>query len=114
MEGLSHDDVATKFNITFEQILAFATGSSRMPPIGFFDQPSICFQNCSSNVIHLPLQDMPFNNFVYYMTHGILNAAGFGQIWLYQFYHHVLYTGHSLICCLSSGHFIIIIFPVFN
>ena len=88
MEELSHDGVPTKFSIKFEDILAFATGSSSEPPMGFFEQPSISFQSCSpyprantcSNVVHLPLQDMTFINFVYYMTYGILNADGFGQI----------------------------------
>lgn len=85
---MSNDGITTKFSIKFEDILAFATGSSREPPIGFFDQPSLNFQNHSpfprantcSNVIHLPLQEMSFDKFVYYMTYGILNAAGFGRV----------------------------------
>ena len=88
VEGLSHDGIPTKFSIKFEDILAFATGATSEPPMGFFEQPSLNFQSSSpfprantcTNVIHLPLRDMPFTNFVYYMTHGILNSAGFGLI----------------------------------
>lgn len=88
VEGLSHDGVPTKFIVRFEDIMTFGTGSIGEPPIGFFEQPAISFQlsspypraNTCSNVIHLPLQDMSFNSFIYYMSHGILNAAGFGRI----------------------------------
>ena len=88
VEGLSHEGIHTKLNIKFEDVLAFATGASTVPPMGFIEQPSLCFQteslypraNTCSNVIFLSLIDVTFDLFVYYMTHGILNTAGFGQV----------------------------------
>lgn len=93
VKGVSHDGVGTEFEIRFENILAFATGSPSEPPIGFHPSPALSFQNSSpyprantcANVIYLPFKDlpepqMPFERFVYYMTSGILNTAGFGQV----------------------------------
>ena len=92
MKGVSHDGAEVELKISFENILAFATGSPAEPPIGFLPFPGLCFQSSSpyprantcANVIYLPFNEqgsqMPFERFTYYMTYGILNTAGFGQV----------------------------------
>lgn len=92
MKGVSHDGVNTEFQITFNNILAFATGSPTKPPLGFIVPPALGFQTCSpyprantcANVIYLPLctdgPQISFDKFVYFMTSGILNTAGFGRL----------------------------------
>ena len=48
VDGESHVDGTTStFEITFDKILAFATGARSEPPLGFGNQPSIAFQNFS-------------------------------------------------------------------
>lgn len=90
VEAVSHDGVTTHFEITFATIVAFATGCPSEPPVGFRPMPSIRFQttspypraNTCTNTVHLPIQQplLPFEKFVYYVTSGILNTAGFGRV----------------------------------
>ena len=89
VDGESHVDGTTStFEITFDKILAFATGARSEPPLGFGNQPSIAFQNFSpfptantcANVIKMPLQGMSFEKYSYCMSYGILNTAGFGRV----------------------------------
>lgn len=47
VEGLSRDGTLVKFNIKFEDILAFATGATSEPPMGFSEQPSLNFESRS-------------------------------------------------------------------
>lgn len=77
VEGVFHDGAPS---IRFEDIIAFATGATSEPPIGFENEPTISFQtkspypraNTCANVIYLPCK--------HYMTYGVLNTAGFGQV----------------------------------
>ena len=79
-----------EFQISFENILAFATGAFSEPPLGYEPHPSLSFQtnspypraNTCANTIYLSITEplVPFESFVYYMTSGILNSAGFGRV----------------------------------
>lgn len=85
---MSHDGAPSTFKIRFEDIIAFATGATSEPPIGFENEPTISFQtkspypraNTCANVIYLPCVEMSYANFKHYMTYGVLNTAGFGQV----------------------------------
>ena len=76
------------FDISFEDILTFVTGCPNEPPVGFNPVPTIKFQsncpypraNTCSNTIQLPLEHSSFESFVYFISYGILNTAGFGTV----------------------------------
>ena len=63
-------------------------GNTSGTSMGFIPRPSIHFQNqfklpsanTCGNQINLPLLKMDYDEFKYYMTFGIINTAGFGQI----------------------------------
>ena len=77
-------------SITFEQILAFTTGSPNEPPIGFDPPPHLDFQitspfrkaNTCVNTLFLSLciPRVNLERFNYFMISGILNTAGFGLV----------------------------------
>ena len=75
------------FVINLGDILAFATGVSSVPPIGFSSPSSIVFQetspfpisNACANILKLPLSVDSFNMFMYNFCYGISNAIGFGH-----------------------------------
>ena len=75
------------FKIIYNDILAFATGATTKPPVGFSPKPSIRFVddtfpkgNTCSNELYLPVQHIARESFIYAMTFGILNTVGVGQI----------------------------------
>lgn len=78
------------FDIHFHDILAFVTGATRPPPIGFQKTPKIQFpregpfpraNTCANSLILSVMQPMPdSNSYMYCLTFGILNTAGFGRI----------------------------------
>jgi len=76
------------FVINLGDILAFVTGASSVPPIGFTSPPSIVFQetspfpisNTCANILKLPLSVDSFNMFMYNFCYGISNAIGFGHV----------------------------------
>ena len=75
----------TEFKIGFDNILAFTTGSSSEPPIGFHPTPSLSFHSSSlyprantcANVLCLPLVQMSFENFVYFVSSGVWTLLDF-------------------------------------
>ena len=85
---MSHEGEEVQMTVKYEMILFFTTGAPREPPLRFDPTPSVSFQytspyprsNTCSNTIYLPTDEMPFNKFVYYMTYGITNTAGFGRV----------------------------------
>ncbi len=68
---MSHDGVPLRFEITFEDILVFATGSASEPPIGF-DYQYLVKHLC----IYLSADEIPYKNFKHCISYGILNTAG--------------------------------------
>ena len=85
------------FNLTLElgvdpgKILAFATGASNVPPMGFPVSPNISFiggddprqlptASTCSLTLKLPLTLTEYDNFKEHMTMAVLNTVGFGQI----------------------------------
>ena len=91
VEGTSLDGMPAKFTISYHMILSFATGCPSEPPAGFRNDPCLRFQysspyptaNTCTNTIHLPLYGFScdsFENFVYCMSSGVLNSAGFGRV----------------------------------
>ena len=78
------------FILDYTSILAFTTGASYPPPIGFSKKTTIAFQynspfprsNTCANTLYLPAaHPLPsLEQFVYNIAFGILNAAGFGCV----------------------------------
>ena len=77
-------------NITFSDILMFATGTDDVPPGGFDIQPTLEFDmssqrypsaNTCSCTLRIPTSRLGFGyeNFKEDMTFGFLNAVGFGS-----------------------------------
>ena len=75
-------------SITLSDILAFGTGVASEPPMGFYPKPKVAFSersryltaNTCTNTIHLPREEMDYNDFNYYAAFSIGNCAGFGQL----------------------------------
>ncbi len=88
MDGELEDGVVSKLKIRFEDILSFATGATSEPPIGFYTPPTLRFHdeiyfpkaNTCANVLSLSFLPMSYKKFVYYVSYGILNTAGFGRV----------------------------------
>lgn len=86
------DKEEADFMIKFEDIVAFATGAPYEPPLGFDPPPVILFQskspypraNTCTNTIYLPMgseaTELGLERFMYYLSSGILNTAGFGLV----------------------------------
>ncbi|XP_065887268.1 uncharacterized protein [Dysidea avara] len=80
------DQAKETFHISLEDIVVFATGMAEEPPMGFLPKPSLVFHsdrrhprsNTCANEIGIPVQRMPYEEFAYNMTYGILNTIGFG------------------------------------
>ncbi|XP_019862007.1 PREDICTED: G2/M phase-specific E3 ubiquitin-protein ligase-like [Amphimedon queenslandica] len=78
----------TEFSISLGDILAFATGASTVPPIGFCPQPSILFHkrskypeaNTCSNILRLSLLSESYEEFKELFCFSIANAIGFGKV----------------------------------
>ena len=78
------------FNLQFQDILAFVTGATHPPPIGFQKDPKIQFHNvgpyprantCANTLFLSVMQPMSdSDSCMYHLAFGILNAAGFGRI----------------------------------
>ena len=84
------------FNLTLElgvdpgKILAFATGASNVPPMGFPVSPNISFigddprqlptASTCSLILKFPLTLTEYDNFKERMTMAVLNTVGFGQV----------------------------------
>ena len=70
--------------ISFEDILIFATGSAAVPPMGFSPMPSLEFSDdigfpsasTCSNTLTLPLH-LQYDTFKHNLVYGILNSPGF-------------------------------------
>lgn len=77
-----------KLCVTFEYILAFATGAQRIPPIGFSPCPQIQFEqdspfptaNTCANCLNLPMSYHTYHEFKEKLVMAITNAIGFGQV----------------------------------
>ena len=77
-----------EMSITFENILAFATGAHKVPPTGFLPYPQIQFQqdspfptaNTCGNCLNLPILCRTYHEFKDKMAMAIMNAIGFGQV----------------------------------
>ena len=73
---------------SLQQILIFATGADRVPPLGFAPKPLIQFSdesnyptaNTCANILTLPLanNERCYEWFKNAMDFGILNSPGFG------------------------------------
>jgi hypothetical protein len=79
--------VAGLTQVTLSDILIFATGSRRIPPMGFSPQPTICFwedvrpkSNTCGMVLFLPTAQVVtnFEKFQEMMDDGIVNSPFFG------------------------------------
>ena len=78
------------FNLELQDVLAFVTGATKPPPIGFQKDLKIKFHtdgpypraNTCANTLFLsvkhPMPDV--DRYMYCLAFGILNAAGFGRI----------------------------------
>lgn len=85
---VDHEDKEVQLQIQYETILFFVTGAPREPPLKFDPTPSVGFQyvslyprsNTCSNTLYLPATDMPYAKFLYYVTYGMINTAGFGLV----------------------------------
>ena len=80
-----------EFSLNFGTVLEFATGAPSPPPAGFgMMKPTIAFHdmnqfprsNTCANTLYLPVGRplLSEDQFVYYMSYGILNVAGFGHV----------------------------------
>ena len=77
-----------KYRWQSHDILFFTTGAPREPPLKIDPTPSVSYQytspyprsNTCSNTIYLPTNEIPFEKFLYYMSSGITNPAGFGRV----------------------------------
>ena len=79
------------FSLTFEVLLAFATGAPTPPPAGFSPEPTLTFghtesvypkSNTCSNKLIIPIVK-PFpttDDFCHFMAYGITNSAEFGRV----------------------------------
>lgn len=79
-------------NITLESVLAFVTGSSHIPPIGFSPQPSISFchddsnrklhVSTCSNTLYFPVSEvlLDCSKFKEEFISCMLNSPGFGNV----------------------------------
>ena len=71
---------------SLNEVLIFATGADRIPPLGFFPRPSIAFSQESryptakacANILTLPTAHDSYVSFKESMDFGILNSPGFG------------------------------------
>ena len=78
------------FNLQLQDLLAFVTGATHPPPIGFQKEPKIQFHNdgpfprantCANKLILSVMQPIPdADSYMYFLAFGILNTAGFGRI----------------------------------
>ena len=86
--AVSHDGEEVELYIGYENILFFATGAPREPPLKFNPPPSVSFHkngpypssHTCTNTLLLPLGVTTFEEFVYYVTYGITSTAGFGHV----------------------------------
>ena len=77
-----------KFNIKLSHILAFTTGNTTIPPMGFSPTPNINFHeksvfptaNTCANTLSLSLLNETYATFKYNFCLGITNAIGFGRV----------------------------------
>ena len=82
------DKTMATFKIAPHDILSFATGAASVPPLGFIPTPSLQFDDTSffprantcANTLYLPLRSMNIDEFIFYMSFGVCNAAGFGRV----------------------------------
>lgn len=77
----------TKFVLTLEMIVFFATGLPQAPPAGFNPKPVLIFHE-NDNLPHadtcahqlsLPLK-LTYEKFKYQLNYAVLNTEGFGQV----------------------------------
>ena len=76
------------FTLNLGDILAFATGASSVPPIGFNCQPSIQFHSTSkfpeantcANILRLSLLNESYEEFKDSFCFSVANAIGFGTV----------------------------------
>lgn len=77
-----------EYTMSLGDILAFVTGASSSPPMGFSPRPSISFHsespyplaNSCCNILKLPLFGHTYDSFVSSFCFGIANAIGYGQV----------------------------------
>lgn len=79
--------VAEESSVTLEDILVFATGADKIPPLGFPSKPKLCFLhdeqhlyprgNTCGLILYLPVVHRNYDSFKYNMDFGILNANAF-------------------------------------
>ena len=80
-------DIDGNSKITLSDVLIFATGASRIPPMGFCPEPSLSFweharpkANTCANVLYLPTatEVENFNKFQEMMEEAVMNSPSFG------------------------------------
>lgn len=82
------DDSVSTFMFSLQDVLSFATGATTIPPLGFIPMPCLQFDdthlfpraNTCANTLYLPLQIENVSDFIFYMSFGISNTAGFGRV----------------------------------
>ncbi len=84
------EDIAEKESVcTFQEIIAFCTGSEKVPPLGFMPKPSVEFNHNNNTrfpvaitcacVLRLPTVHCEYNLFKENMDFGIKHCKGFGM-----------------------------------
>ena len=73
--------------ITLEDLLAFITGASQLPPLGFEHNPTVIFQDggkypisstCSPSISLPDVED--YHLFKELMVEGLIGGIGFGRV----------------------------------
>ena len=88
LTAMSEQEVLETFQVSLGDVLAFATGASAIPPMGFNPTPAIKFHSTSpfplantcANTLSLPLFSHSHEGFKHSFCYGICNAIGFGQV----------------------------------
>ena len=84
LQLLNDNGEIEEFSLNFGTILEFVTAGFEMmkPTIAFHDMNQFPRSNTCANTLYLPVGRPlpPEDQFVYYMSYGILNAAGFGRV----------------------------------
>jgi hypothetical protein len=77
--------ICTDTCVSLASVLVFATGSSEIPPLGFFPKPKIHFwedvwprSNTCGNIL-LENNDLDYDTFKMLMDDAILNSPTFGM-----------------------------------
>lgn len=88
---MEDDGEEIDIHVNLEDILVFATGAAKIPPMGFGEQPTVAFKkrheagsalpsaSTCTNRLYLPAHDT-YEAFRYKFLFGVTCAVGFGNV----------------------------------